>query len=170
MRVVSLTARVVLATVLAVAVGCGGEEIPPDPHASHPGRALYFTHCVACHGRQGAGAKNLFPPLAGSPWVQGPAEVPIRVVIHGMQGRLTVNGEEFLNLMPGLGDRLSDRQIADVLSYVRVSFGNDAPAVTEAQVTAVREATRDQETMYHVEEMEAFRARLAAADTSGGSP
>jgi len=165
--------RVWVGIAFALLCGCGGrgEPPPPDPNASHPGRALYFVHCVACHGRDGTGAARLFPPLAGSPWAAGPAEVPIRVVIHGMQGKLSVKGSEFMNLMPGLGDRLTDRQVADVLSYVRVSFGNSAPPVTEDEVAATRVATADQDDMYHVEEMEAFRARLAAAgDSTRGEP
>ena len=71
----------------------------------------------------------------------GPAEVPIRIVLHGLHGPITVKHEPYVGTMAALGDLLDDRQIAAVLTYVRASWGNRASAVTEAEVAAVRAAS-----------------------------
>lgn len=97
-----------------------------------------YTLCAACHGQSGEGT-NLGPPLAGSEWVNGPAENLIRIQLRGLQGPIKVKGVDyhFPGGMPALGHQ-SDEDIAAVLTFVRSSFGNDAPAVTTAEVAAVR--------------------------------
>ena len=93
----------------------------------------------------GEGLPGAFPPLAGSEWVTAanPA-VPIRTVLHGMQGPVTVKGTEYNGLMPayGTGIEMSDEEVAAVLTYVRQSWGNDASAITAEQVAAERAAPR----------------------------
>ena len=108
-----------------------------------PARADYRNHCSACHGKRGNGAARLFPPLRGSEWVNGNAEIPIRTVLHGLRGPLTVEGQKYMNSMAPLGHRLSDAQMAGILTYVRASWGNDGEAVSEAEVTRVRAVTAD---------------------------
>jgi len=104
-------------------------------------RSQYRFHCGACHGKDGRGRKNLFPPLRGSAWANGDPVVPIHVVLHGLDGPITVEGEKYLNLMPPLGKRLDDTQIAKLLTYVRASWANTGRAVAPAEVAAVRAAT-----------------------------
>jgi mono/diheme cytochrome c family protein len=99
--------------------------------------------CVGCHLPQGQGQEGLAPPLAGSEWVQGPEQRLIRIVLHGVGGPITVNGTEYNMDMPGIGAAFSDEQIAQVLSYIRRDFGNEAPVVDTATVTSVRAATKD---------------------------
>lgn len=97
-----------------------------------------YTLCAACHGQSGEGT-TLGPPLAGSEWVNGPAENLIRIQLRGMQGPITVKGVEyhFPAGMPPLSHQ-SDEDIAAVLTFVRSSFGNDASAVTPQEVAAIR--------------------------------
>lgn len=104
--------------------------------ADKTGRQQYML-CGACHGQSGEGATA--PPLAGSEWVNGPAENLIRIQMRGLQGPITVKGKEY-NFPGGMLAMAyqSDEQIAAVLTYVRKSFGNNASPVTPAEVAALR--------------------------------
>jgi mono/diheme cytochrome c family protein len=83
----------------------------------------------------------VYPPLAKSEWVAGDPQTLIKLTIHGLAGPTNVLGKDYgLVPMPPMG--LDDQQLADVLTYVRSAFGNSAPAVTPAEVKAVREATK----------------------------
>ena len=107
--------------------------------------AELYQRCVTCHQANGEGLPGAFPPLAGSEWATAanPA-VPIRIVLHGMQGPVTVKGAEYNGLMPayGTGIEMTDEEVAAVLTYVRQSWGNSASAVTAQQVAAERAAPR----------------------------
>ena len=106
------------------------------PVAEHPGKAVYAT-CTACHQATGLGLPGVFPPLAESEWVNGPAENLIRIQLRGLIGKITVKGVEYNSAMPA-NAAMTDQQIADVLTYVRSNFGNKAEAVTPEQVKALR--------------------------------
>jgi mono/diheme cytochrome c family protein len=73
--------------------------------------------------------------------VTGPHVAAIRILLHGVQGTLTVNGTAYSGAMPGFASQLSDEEIAAVLSYVRSQWGNQAAPVGAVQVTAERAAT-----------------------------
>jgi mono/diheme cytochrome c family protein len=110
------------------------------------GEQLY-QRCVTCHQANGEGLAGSFPPLAGSEYATAAnVAVPIRIVMHGMQGPLTVKGTQYNGIMPagGTGIAMSDAEIAAVLTYVRQSWGNNASAVTAEQVAAERTATSGQ--------------------------
>jgi mono/diheme cytochrome c family protein len=152
-------AALLLAAVLG-ACGKSKEPLPPDAADSDPGllpaRADYRGPCAVCHGYDGAGAAHLFPPLAGSPWTAYAPEAMIRVVLHGLEGPVTVNGKEFMNKMAPLGARLSDAQVAGVLTYVRKSWGNAGTAVSETEVARVRAVVADRGRAWTVEELKPF--------------
>ena len=99
-----------------------------------------FANCIACHQTTGLGLPGAYPPLAGSEWAQGPEDRIIRIVLNGINGPITVKGGAFNNAMPAFGPLLRDEQIADVLTYVRSEWGNDAPAVSPDKVTEIRAA------------------------------
>ena len=108
--------------------------------------------CFACHQPTGMGLPNMFPPLAGSDWVKAKkADRLIRIVLHGLNGPVQVNGVPFTTpapLMPPQGAALSDQQIADVLTYVRAEFGGGASEVTADQVKAIRDAEKARAAMW----------------------
>ncbi|MEO7098523.1 MAG: c-type cytochrome, partial [Luteolibacter sp.] len=108
-----------------------------DPAVLKTGRQQFLL-CGACHGQSGEGTAAA-PPLAGSEWVNGPAENLIRIQLRGLQGPIKVKGQEY-NMAAGMAALAyqNDEQIAAVLTYVRNSFGNSAPSVTPEQVTALR--------------------------------
>lgn len=109
---------------------------PIDPAQMEAGKAAYMI-CGACHGQNGEGTPA-GPPLAGSEWVTGPVSNLILIQMRGLTGPITVAGKEYtfpVGMFP-LG--LPDKDIADVLTYIRNSFGNKASAVKESQVTPLR--------------------------------
>ncbi len=114
---------------------------PPERDGGQVSGSDVFTrNCAACHGAGGRGVAGAFPPLAMSDWVTGEARTPIRIVLYGLQGSMQVSGAAFNGTMPAFGARLTDRELAAVLSYVRSSCGNDALAISPADVKTVREA------------------------------
>lgn len=101
------------------------------------GSILYDTYCASCHQQDGKGDNNRFPPLAGSDWVKGDPDRLIRLVLNGMQGRITVNGKSFNGLMPR-HDHLDDHAVASILSYIRERFGNGSTPIRTSQVSRIR--------------------------------
>ncbi len=112
------------------------EEVPV-PEALLPGKRVYDAYCTACHMSNGKGVSGMNPPLAGSEWVLGEKSRIIRVVLNGLSDPVEINGETYQNIMASHAF-LSDQQIADVLTYVRQSFGNNAGKVTKEEVEAER--------------------------------
>jgi mono/diheme cytochrome c family protein len=105
------------------------------------GKKVYTESCLSCHQVDGGGVQNMNPPLIKTKWVLGDKTKLIQIVLKGLQGDLEIDGDTYHNVMASHSD-LSDRQIADVLTYVRNSFGNKAKAVSEAEVKAVRAKTK----------------------------
>jgi mono/diheme cytochrome c family protein len=102
---------------------------------------LYAMSCANCHQSQGQGRFPVFPPLAGSPWVTGDAGQLVSLALHGRSGPMSVNGVAYSGLMPAF-DHLSDQELALVISYTRRSWGNDASQLSEADVAAIRAASK----------------------------
>ncbi|MBI6955200.1 cytochrome c [Pseudomonas sp. CCOS 191] len=104
------------------------------------GAALYVDNCGACHRTDGQGYARVFPALAGNPVVQGQdATSLIHIVLAGATLPATASAPSTFS-MPGFGWRLSDQQVADVVNFIRSSWGNQAAAVTAGQVAALRKA------------------------------
>lgn len=101
------------------------------------GAQVYARNCQSCHGPGGEG-RAAFPPLRNTEWVTGDRGRLIRLVLHGVKGRMEIDGRTYNAAMSGM-DYLSDAQTAAVLTYVRTSFGNEAGEVTPEQVAAVRQ-------------------------------
>ncbi|WP_193214922.1 PVC-type heme-binding CxxCH protein [Luteolibacter marinus] len=117
------------------------------------GEAVYERTCAACHQRSGAGVDGAFPPLDGAALVGGDPDPLIRVVLHGLQGPVEVPGKATVNsLMPPVAG-LSDADIADVLTFVRHAWSNDAPGVQPKRVARVRAATADRQQPWTIGEL-----------------
>jgi len=102
-----------------------------------PGEMIYKKYCISCHQADGGGVPNMAPPLQQTSYVLGEKEPLIKIVLNGLKN-VEINEETYNNPMPGLGSVLKDKQIADVLTYVRNSFGNKASAVIPAEVKKAR--------------------------------
>jgi len=101
------------------------------------GEKIFKKYCISCHMADGSGVPHMNPPLIQTKYVLGEKEDLIKIILNGI-GNVEINGETYTNKMPPLKKILKDQQIADVLTYVRNSFGNKAPAVTVTEVKAVR--------------------------------
>jgi ubiquinol-cytochrome c reductase cytochrome b subunit len=106
--------------------------------AVSPGAKVYAANCSSCHGASGAGVPGAFPPLAGNPYVVGDAKAVEHTLLYGLKGAIKVNGTTYNGMMPNWKGNLSNKDIADVATYIRSSWGNKASAVTEAQVATVK--------------------------------
>ncbi|MEM7200359.1 MAG: copper-containing nitrite reductase [Planctomycetota bacterium] len=100
------------------------------------GQHVYAQICLACHQANGQGIPVAFPPLAKSDFLMADKERSIEAVVKGLQGKITVNGKDFNSVMPAV--KLTDEQVANVLTYVRNSWGNEGEAVTPQEVAALR--------------------------------
>ncbi|HEY2660124.1 MAG TPA: cytochrome c [Caulobacteraceae bacterium] len=112
---------VVLGAVLAASLG-----LAVEPGFAAGADQLFAENCAACHQAAGQGIKGAFPALAGDAFVQGDPGQAAFVVLNGRGG------------MPTFAPDLSDDQIAQILTYVRSSWGNKASPVTSAMVAAAR--------------------------------
>ena len=101
------------------------------------GLKVYESSCLGCHQADGVGVPSLKPPLTKTKWVLGDKKQLITITLSGMQEPIEVNGETYANPMPAQV-HLSDQDIADVLTYIRNSFGNKASSVTAGEVAKVR--------------------------------
>lgn len=107
-----------------------------QPMDGHPGKKVYNMACMPCHQADGNGVPGMHPPLKGTDRVNGEKARLIRIVMEGIEGEIEVNGETYNSVMAPLS-YLKPQQVADVLTYVRNSFGNNASEVTVEEVEEV---------------------------------
>lgn len=103
---------------------------------ANKGKKVYTQTCVSCHQATGVGIASVFPPLAKSDYLNADVNRAIKQVIKGSKGGAKVNGKIYKTPMPA--QNLTDQQIADVLTYVYSSWGNNKKVVTPAMVKAQR--------------------------------
>ena len=110
----------------------------PQPTVYQPdsGKIIYETYCLACHQEDGSGVPNMNPPLIKTDWVLGDSTRLINVILKGLKNT-EINGDSYSNEMPS-HDFLTDYQIAEVLTYVRKSFGNQAGSISSEDVKKQR--------------------------------
>jgi mono/diheme cytochrome c family protein len=116
-----------------------------------------YAICQTCHQADGKGVAGAFPPLAGSEWVTGNPGIPIRIVLHGLQGEITVAGTKYNAMMMPWKDAMSDADVAAVLTYERNSWGNKASPITAEQVAAIRKETASRTTQWTVAELKSVK-------------
>lgn len=104
------------------------------------GKPLYQAICGACHQPTGLGQDGLAPPVLDSEWVLGSPDRLIRIVLHGVRGKLTVKGVSYNLEMPPLSI-LDDRQVAAILTYMRREWGHNASPISPATIQTIRQQT-----------------------------
>ena len=174
MTVFRTTTALLTSVLVLAATACGGAKDEPAPPPSGgvtdtapaaptvavaSAGEVEYQRCMACHQATGAGIPGAFPPLAGSEFVNGPADRMVAIILHGMQGPITVAGATYNSLMMayGTGVEMSDDQVANVATYVRSNFGNTGSAVSAADVARVRDKTKGRTTPWTVAELEAVK-------------
>ena len=125
----------------AAVVSREAESTPdmPTDDAFLAGKEVYSMYCQACHMSSGKGAPGLNPPLIGTKYVLEDEERLIGIVLNGLNEPIEIQGEVYQNIMAP-HSFLSNQQIADVLSYIRNSWGNEARPITTDEVAAVRDS------------------------------
>jgi mono/diheme cytochrome c family protein len=125
--------------------GPGGPSISTSTQVAAPetpmsaGKKVYGQNCAACHQASGEGTAGTYPPLVKSEWVIGNKDRLAAILFHGLQGPISVNGASYgSSVMPAWGTVLSNEKLADVMTYMRASWGNTANAVSEDEVAKAR--------------------------------
>lgn len=113
----------------------------PEAAQAVDGAQLFAANCAACHQPTGQGLPGVFPPLAGTDWVNGDPRRLVQILLHGITGELEVNGTVYSGAMPGFGEQFDDAQMAAIASYIRSSWGNNAAAVEPSLVAVERDRT-----------------------------
>ena len=110
------------------------------------GKKVFAVRCASCHQANGLGIAGQYPPLAGSKWVTSDPGLITNIILKGLKGEIIVKGETYgtsaavnMAAVP-----ISDREIANVTTYVRQAWGNEAPEILESEVSAFRDASKDQ--------------------------
>lgn len=125
----------------------GGEpaEIGGSAPPTGPGAIVYAANCAICHGVNGEGTPRAFPPFRKNSFVTGDPQQVINAVLGGLSGPVTVNGKMYngsgaqtVGSMPPFKGKLTNAQIADVITFIRTSWGNSASPVTQDQVAATK--------------------------------
>jgi len=101
------------------------------------GKKVYDKTCITCHQPDGDGVPRMNPPLIKTQQVLGSKEKLVRIILQGYNEQVEINGEIYYTPMPAQ-PLLSNQEIADVLTYIRNSFGNKASAVTVNEVNKIR--------------------------------
>lgn len=124
------------------------------------GKSLYESVCAGCHGINGEGIFRIAPPLVNSEWVTGSKDRLILLVLNGMKGPVIVNGKlykepEVQEVMPGFKDNpeLTDKKLANILTYIRNAWNNEADPVTPSTVKDLREKSIDRREPYTAKEL-----------------
>ena len=115
------------------------------PAAAAPGQGangqqVFSANCVACHQANGKGLPGVFPPLDGSEWVVGDARVLVNIVLHGLEGEISVAGQSYKGSMPAFA-QLGDAELAAVLTFVRSSWANKADPLKAELIAQERKAS-----------------------------
>jgi mono/diheme cytochrome c family protein len=105
------------------------------------GKNIYEQYCLSCHQADGSGVPNLNPPLTQTSYVKGDKKKLIKWVIQGSVENVPIDGKSYSNTMAPQ-NFLKDEELADVLTYIRNSFGNKQSSVTITDVKAVRSLTK----------------------------
>ena len=111
------------------------------------GEKIFAVRCASCHQANGLGITGQYPPLAGSKWATANPEIITNIILKGLKGEIVVKGETYgtsaaVNMA---AVAINDREIANVVTYVRQAWGNDANEVFEDEVASTRAGSVEQE-------------------------
>ncbi len=157
--------HLIIALGLSAAAACAQEDIKVS---ADRGKLVYMQTCMACHQLTGMGIPGAFPPLTKTEYISGDNRRLVAIVLKGISGAITIDGKIYATGMPQpeltfpiLKD---DKNVTDVLNYVRTNFGNEAKdAITTEFVAEVRKEFAGRTTQWTEAELKAFPAKGAAA-------
>ena len=112
------------------------------------GKLLFAGTCSTCHQADGAGLAGVFPPLAKSDYIARDPKAVAAVILRGLTGKLTVNGQDYDSVMPPM-TQLTNDEVANISTYVLNSWGNPGGRVTKSEAAAIRAQAPDQQAAAH---------------------
>jgi mono/diheme cytochrome c family protein len=139
-----------MALAAALLGGCRERKMEATVDSGHD---IYMARCAVCHGVTGEGAGGMYPPLAGSQWVDGPPDRLAAILLEGVQGRVG----NYQVVMPGWGSVLQDTEIAAVMTWLRERDGKGP--VTAVDVNHVRVETAGRNTFWTPEDLRSLPIR-----------
>ena len=153
--------------------GPGGEQTAELSQADR-GKKIFSANCAVCHQPNGLGAASQgYPPLAGSEYVNGGTRRLGMIVLKGLQGPVTVKGQQFGTAVMQPWDKtLTDAKIADVLTYIRQEWGNKGGPVSAAQIAGLRKELASHPESFVEADLKAVPedAELPGGEPAGAKP
>lgn len=144
----------------------GGEQ-QAELSPAERGKKVFAANCQVCHQADGNGSQAQgYPPLAGSEITNGGSRRAAMVVLKGLQGPITVKGQQFGSAVMQPWESLGDQKVADVLTYERSAWGNKGSPVTKEQIAALRKELASHAASFSGPEIEA----APNEDLPGGAP
>src|SRR6266581_5374572 len=153
------------------AAGPQGEQQQAELSPRDRGKKIFSANCQTCHQANGLGVAGQYPPLAGSEFTTGGSRRPAMIVLKGLQGPVTVKGQQFgAAVMQPWDKTLTDQKIADVLTYERSEWGNNASPVTTEQIAALRKELANHPNSFTEPEILAAPEEDLPGGAPGGAP
>ena len=137
---------------MALLAGCAAGNRYARVTDVQAGGTKFQSYCAACHQYDSQGVGEA-PPLEGSSWVVGPQDRFIKIVLHGVRGKMEIAGKTYDREMPGFGQILSDEEIASLLSYVRGRFGGLGTPIEPRTVSEIRSEHEGRTDYWSVDEL-----------------
>jgi mono/diheme cytochrome c family protein/plastocyanin len=150
----------------STASAAGGQPQSAELSPAARGKKIFLANCATCHQASGTGVAGQYPPLAGSEYVTGGTRRLGMIVLKGLQGPLTVKGAQYGSaVMQPWEKTLTDAKIADVLTYIRSDWGNNALPVAAEGIAALRKELAGRTDSFTQPDLEAVPAE---ANLPGG--
>ena len=115
-----------------------GQDLADNEYMDR-GKKVYDRVCLVCHQSDGSGVPMMYPPVIDSEYISGNTDSLIVLILEGMSGPVVIKGEEYNSIMPPQKDVLDDQELADLINYLRNSFGNSGEMVSPEQVAGMRD-------------------------------
>lgn len=109
----------------------------PNKKSFENGKTVYATYCLSCHMEDGNGLEAVFPSLVKTGNLTNKNQL-IKIILQGMRGKITVKGVAYDSEMAPIA--ISDKEAADVINYIRNSWGNKAPYIKVSEVATGKKA------------------------------
>jgi len=144
------------------AAGAVAKELTPEQVVA-AGKKSFLQTCAACHQASGMGVAGTYPPLNGSEWVNGSEERVIRILLHGLNGAVEVEGKTFNGAMPAFGKvtgggyNWNEEKISQVLTYIRQEWGNKSAPISKDKVAEILAKEKARAKPWTAGELEAIK-------------
>jgi len=148
------------------ATGAAGGEQAAELSPRERGKKVFSANCQTCHQANGQGMPGQYPPLAGSEFTIGGSRRPAMIVLKGLQGPVKVKGQQYGTAVMQPWETLGDQKVADVLTYERSEWGNNASPVTKEQIAALRKELASHPASFNEHDILA----VPDEDLPGGAP